>query len=223
MKSLFLDISFEEGHAALFSENKVLRSLSLDIQKTRQPCLLWHQLLEDESLSLDDIDFIAVGVGPGSYTGMRSALATAQTVSYALGKPLLLLPSLFLFVPYEDGKYLSAYDARSGGVYLQTFTIDKGFVSQSEPRLVSFSQFCDMGSSCAAVSSSSSWILKKAEDEGIEAPLVRTVRPSLSSMAALSWQYYHEKKFSTYKEARLYYLQKTQPEIEREKRGYISR
>ena len=50
------------------------------------PLRLIQEALVRASLSAKDIDFITVGLGPGSYTGIRSAIATAQ--GWSLGRPV---------------------------------------------------------------------------------------------------------------------------------------
>ena len=53
-----------------------------------------HALLRDHGLSPGEIDLIAVGTGPGSYTGLRVGIAAAKALSYATGAALVGVPSL---------------------------------------------------------------------------------------------------------------------------------
>ena len=46
------------------------------------------------AFSLNELDAIAVTIGPGSYTGLRIGLATAKGICYALQKPLIALNTL---------------------------------------------------------------------------------------------------------------------------------
>jgi len=66
-----------------------------------------------------DLEFIAVTVGPGSYTGVRVGVVIAKTLAYAAKVPLIPLSSLNGYVPEEDGPFASVIDARIGGVYLR--------------------------------------------------------------------------------------------------------
>ncbi|MEY4392060.1 MAG: tRNA ((37)-N6)-threonylcarbamoyltransferase complex dimerization subunit type 1 TsaB [Actinomycetota bacterium] len=77
-------------------------------------------VLSQASLRVDEIDHIAVDVGPGLFTGMRVGMATAQTMAWALDVPLVPVSSLdaiaFGFGASEDPVAV-ALDARRGEVY----------------------------------------------------------------------------------------------------------
>ncbi len=68
---------------------------------------------------------IAVNHGPGSFTGLRSAVAAARGLALAAGLPVLAVGSLEALaaaVPsYASGTLVAAMDARRGQVYAQAF------------------------------------------------------------------------------------------------------
>lgn len=65
------------------------------------------QLLGDHELALRDIGGVAVGLGPGSFTGLRVGMSLAKGLALALGCPLVGVPSLAAWLHAEP-------DARAG-------------------------------------------------------------------------------------------------------------
>lgn len=86
-----------------------------------------QELLATDKLALDLKDFlkgrkpdqIAVGIGPGSYTGMRVGGALAKALAFGWKVPLLGFESLLAFFPEaKEDSFAVVFDAKSGGVYL---------------------------------------------------------------------------------------------------------
>jgi tRNA threonylcarbamoyladenosine biosynthesis protein TsaB len=53
-----------------------------------------QEVLEDRSLKVSDIDAVAVGKGPGSYTGLRIGVSAAKGLCYGAGIPLIAVDTL---------------------------------------------------------------------------------------------------------------------------------
>ena len=79
-----------------------------------------EECMDELKLALVDLDFIAVVVGPGSFTGIRIGVATAKALCFASGKPILPLTS-FDLLAYSDNaplKSVCLIDANHGNYYV---------------------------------------------------------------------------------------------------------
>jgi len=77
------------------------------------------QVLADAGVSASDLTKIAVGVGPGPFTGLRVGLVTARAMSDALGIPVVGVCTLDVLAAdvVSEGRFLVATDARRREVY----------------------------------------------------------------------------------------------------------
>jgi tRNA threonylcarbamoyladenosine biosynthesis protein TsaB len=81
--------------------------------------------LDQAGIVRQDLTAIAVGVGPGPFTGLRVGLVTARTLGFALELPVYGVCSLDVLAveaaPGLDGPFLVATDARRKEVYLASY------------------------------------------------------------------------------------------------------
>ncbi len=81
---------------------------------------LIEHVLDDAGAGWEQVERIAVGVGPGTFTGLRIGVATARALASARGLPLVgisTLESLARNAPAERGIVAAVLDARRGEVF----------------------------------------------------------------------------------------------------------
>ena len=79
-----------------------------------------EEALARAGLTWDDLERIAVGVGPGSFTGLRIGIATARALAQARGLPLVAVSSLEALALGAAGEaelVLAVLDARRGEAF----------------------------------------------------------------------------------------------------------
>ncbi|MFQ6810477.1 MAG: tRNA (adenosine(37)-N6)-threonylcarbamoyltransferase complex dimerization subunit type 1 TsaB [Streptococcus sp.] len=116
MKVLAFDTSSKALSVALLEEENRLAELTLTIKKNHSITLI--PTIEFLMASIDwkptDLDRIVVAEGPGSYTGLRIAVATAKTLAQTLKIDLVGVSSLLALVPEEiEGLAIPVMDARN--------------------------------------------------------------------------------------------------------------
>ena len=132
VKLLAFETSSREGSVALQVDGTVQQELiAVPREQTGQLLPLTARLLGGAGLSLRDLDAIAFGRGPGSFTGLRIAAAAAQGLGMATGLPLLPVSSLAataqgLWRTHGSSNTLVCVDARMGEVYWAAFEIYGG-------------------------------------------------------------------------------------------------
>jgi tRNA threonylcarbamoyladenosine biosynthesis protein TsaB len=123
MKILALDTSTFVSSVALADGEEIVRTEDSRVTTHSEQLLpMIDRVLG--GLAPKDLDLIACGGGPGSFTGLRIGLATAKGLAYALGKPLVLVSSLAaLALDAGAGDVLAVLDARKREVYAGLFRV----------------------------------------------------------------------------------------------------
>ena len=119
MKILAFDSATEYCSTALWLDGEVLQR-TIHAGQTHSQCLLpqCQSVLAEAGLRLVDLDGIAFGMGPGSFTGLRIACAVAQGLAFAADLSVVGVNSLQALAAASGAdKVIACLDARMGEVY----------------------------------------------------------------------------------------------------------
>ena len=120
MKLLAFDTSNQALSLAILEDEHLLAQTTLNVKKNHSITLMpaIDFLMNSLDMKPKDLDRIAVAQGPGSYTGLRIAVATAKILAHTLKIELVGVSSLLALVPEQvEGLVIPIVDARRNNVY----------------------------------------------------------------------------------------------------------
>ena len=129
MKVLAFDTSSKALSLAILEDKQLLAETTINIKKNHSITLMpaIDFLMASLDLTPKDLDRIVVAEGPGSYTGLRIAVATAKTLAHTLDIELVGMSSLLALVPsQQQSLVVPLMDARRNNVYA-------GFYENAKP------------------------------------------------------------------------------------------
>ncbi len=134
MKLLAIETATEACSVAVLVDGEVIERFEIAPRRHTELALPWaHALLAEAGIAKSQLDAIAVGRGPGAFTGVRLAIALAQGIALALDRPLLPVSTLAVLAMQAKGdRVIAAIDARMGEIYVASFDRDgPGMVATS--------------------------------------------------------------------------------------------
>ena len=152
MKLLAIETATEACSIAVLVDGAVIERFEIAPRRHTELALPWAEaLLAEAGIAKSQLDAIAVGRGPGAFTGVRLAIALAQGIALALDRPLLpvsTLAALAMQAQMGSGSFsaenepdpisgiLAAIDARMGEIYLASFQRDGDRVVATSDEIV---------------------------------------------------------------------------------------
>ncbi len=130
MNLLAIETATEACSVAVYCQGELRERFEVAPRRHTELVLPWcEQLLAEAGLKKSQLDALAVGRGPGAFTGVRLAVALVQGLALALDRPVLAISTLAALAQgagaAPGGPVLAAIDARMGEVYLGEFMIDE--------------------------------------------------------------------------------------------------
>lgn len=140
MNYLVLDTSTDGATVGARSGAGEVIAATIDVPRRhgRDLVPLLRETLKQAGVRPTDLDVVAVGLGPGSFTGLRIGLAAAKTLAYVAGAAILGIDSLEAVAANAPAEALSVSaiaDAQRGEIFTADFARDTpgGSLSRTTP------------------------------------------------------------------------------------------
>lgn len=137
MYQLLLDSSNKYLSVGLAKDGKVIDKIFYEAWQRQSEMMVTEvgAILKRNNVENKDVDGVVVGVGPGSYTGVRIGVTIAKTIAYALKVKVYAKSSLSL-LKHTELPTICVFNARSGrsyfGVYEGKNVIEKDTVLEND-------------------------------------------------------------------------------------------
>ena len=130
MLRLFLNTSNKYLYLCLMKDNDIVNEVLMEGNNNHSEKLIdvLEEFLNNNKITVDDLDELYVGRGPGSYTGVRIACTVAKVLAYAKGIKLFSFSSLDLILSNElknPGIYQVVMDARRGNSFAKVVKVNE--------------------------------------------------------------------------------------------------
>ena len=130
MLRLFLNTSNKYLYLCLMKDNDIVNEVLMEGNNNHSEKLIdvLEEFLNNNQITVDDLDELYVGRGPGSYTGVRIACTVAKVLAYAKGIKLFSFSSLDLILSNElknPGIYQVVMDARRGNSFAKVVKVNE--------------------------------------------------------------------------------------------------
>jgi tRNA threonylcarbamoyladenosine biosynthesis protein TsaB len=163
LKILSIETATEACSAALLLGDRCYEHFEIAPRKQAERILpMVDSLLVAHGLSLRDLDALAVGRGPGSFTGVRLEVSVAQGLAYGADLPISGISTLCALAQQairtlETNRVVVALDARMSEVYWAVFENQNGFAVPVTQERVSPPEEVSLEEGVACVGIGSGW------------------------------------------------------------------
>lgn len=126
MYTIVLDSSNKDLLVGIAYEDKIIDCVNYEAWQRQSELMIpeLERLMKKNSVNKDNIKDVVIGIGPGSYTGVRISLTIGKIISQVLNVPLYAISSLQML---KCGEKLSIclINARSKRSYVGVYQGDK--------------------------------------------------------------------------------------------------
>lgn len=156
-----------------------------------------EEVLAEAKISYKQLSAVAIGSGPGSYTGLRIGVSAAKGLCYALDIPLIAIESLEILarkVVIADGVIIPMLDARRMEVYCCVFDKSLNIIEETSAKILDETSFLDITSSIYIVGDCQEKCQSVLVDQRFQF-LSEYQYPSAAEMGTLSFAKYETQHF----------------------------
>jgi len=131
MKLIAFETATEACSVAVFADGQILERFEIAPRRHAELALPWAQaLLAEAGFGKSQLDAIAVGCGPGAFTGVRLGVALTQGIALGLDIPVIPVSTLQALACCassngEQRRIVAAIDARMGEIYAAAFCSER--------------------------------------------------------------------------------------------------
>lgn len=184
MKILALEFSSAQRSVAVACGSAHVREvIDTSPGKAMRPFAMIESALDAAGVARGEIECIAIGLGPGSYTGIRAGIAIAQGWQLATGVKLLGISSVEVIAAQAQsdglrGPVQIAVDAQRGEFYLATWELEDDGIREMVPLRIVSREVIESAQSGGAIiigPEMTNWF-----------PTARIVHPRATTVAALA-------------------------------------
>lgn len=136
--TLGIDTATRVCSVAVCDNKKILGCLEVNVGLTHSEGLVpqLETLLKLARVEKKQLELIAISRGPGSFTGLRIGMATAEAMAYALGLPLVAVDTLKAIaynLPVAGVRLVPVLDAQKGNLYVGSYRWEEDRLVESGP------------------------------------------------------------------------------------------
>lgn len=233
MPILAIDTATLVSGVAIVENNKLLAEITLQTKLTHSEVLMPHiqQAMSMAKVSREQLEAVAVSIGPGSFTGLRIGLATAKTLAYALNIPIVgvsTLEALAYNCQVIDNYIVPTLDAQKGNVYAAQYLGQAdGLQEIIEPHVIGFAELLEkVRTADKPVILLGEGAIKnrqavQAAGGSVHLAGEHNMMPRAASVAFLGLKALREKRSSDVMTLEPYYIRRSEAEVLWEKRNGI--
>jgi tRNA threonylcarbamoyladenosine biosynthesis protein TsaB len=203
MKILAFDTATAACTVAVSANHEILQRTEIAPQRHAELILpMIDSLLQEAGISLQQLDAIAVGRGPGSFMGVRIAAGVAQALGYAANLPIMPISTLQIlaqtaYLQTCKENIIAGWDARMQAIYWGIYHLDnQGIMSPIQPDTLSLPHEINFNREKTYLMAGNAWPTYRQQlDPMIQSsPTIADIYPQAHVMISIAQMLYQQGK-----------------------------